>query len=71
MNLDSNKDDPTLEDETAVEFSYKDLDHVPATSPGTYLAGPQDGVGDLEDYQESGYHPIHLGNCVGSAVAIV
>jgi serine/threonine-protein kinase SRPK3 len=42
------------------------LDHAPATSHGTYLAGIQDGVENLEDYQAGGYHPIHLGDRLGN-----
>ncbi len=40
-------------------FSYNNisyLDHAPATSHGTYLAGRQDGIENLEDYQAGGYH---------------
>ncbi|KAH8752446.1 hypothetical protein F5882DRAFT_419921 [Hyaloscypha sp. PMI_1271] len=43
------------------------LDHAPATSHGTYLAGTQDRVENLEDYQAGGYHPIHLGDHLGNA----
>jgi serine/threonine-protein kinase SRPK3 len=39
--------------------------HAPATSHGTFIAGFQDGVEDLEDYQTGGYHPIHLGDHLG------
>lgn len=42
------------------------LDHAPATSHGTYLAGTQDRVENLEDYQAGGYHPIHLGDRLGN-----
>jgi serine/threonine-protein kinase SRPK3 len=42
------------------------LDHAPATSHGTYLAGIQDGVENLEDYQTGGDHPIHLGDRLGN-----
>ena len=43
------------------------LDHAPTTSHGTYLAGIQDGVENLEDYQVGGYHPIYLGDHLGNA----
>jgi len=43
------------------------LDHAPATSHGTYLAGTQDRVENLEDYQADEYHPIHLGDHLGNA----
>lgn len=43
------------------------LDHAPATSHGIFLAGTQDGVESLEDYQAGGYHPIHLGDCLGDS----
>ncbi|KAF4633603.1 hypothetical protein G7Y89_g4511 [Cudoniella acicularis] len=43
------------------------LDHTPATSHGTYLAGIQDGVENIDDYQVGGYHPIHLGDRLGNA----
>lgn len=46
------------------DISY--LDHAPATSHGTYLAGVQDSVENLEDYQAGGYHPIHLGDRLGN-----
>ncbi|KAH8589164.1 kinase-like domain-containing protein [Bisporella sp. PMI_857] len=54
-----------FEDEFPDDMSC--LSHAPATSHGTYLAGNQDGLEDLEDYQIGGYHPIHLGDCLGAA----
>ena len=41
------------------------LDHAPATSHGTYLDGINDDLEPLEDYQDGGYHPIHLGDTLG------
>lgn len=55
-----------LDNRFSDDTSYKDLDHAPATSYGTYLAGSQDGVENLEDYQVGGYHPIHLGDRLGN-----
>ncbi|KAM0227248.1 hypothetical protein ACHAP5_012214 [Fusarium lateritium] len=42
-----------------------DLDHAPATSQGTYLDGSNEGLEPLEDYQEGGYHPVHIGDSLG------
>jgi hypothetical protein len=41
------------------------LDHAPATSHGTYLDGSNEGLEPLEDYQEGGYHPVHIGDSLG------
>lgn len=41
------------------------MQHAPATSHGTYLGGIIDEVEDLENYTEDGYHPVHLGDCLG------
>ncbi|KAF5678526.1 CMGC kinase [Fusarium denticulatum] len=42
-----------------------DLDHAPATSQGTFLKGSKEGVEPLEEYQEGGYHPVHVGDILG------
>ncbi|CAG7565810.1 unnamed protein product [Fusarium equiseti] len=42
-----------------------DLDHAPATSQGTFLDGSNEGVESLEEYQDGGYHPVHLGDTFG------
>lgn len=44
---------------------YQELDHAPANNLGTYLDGINDGVEPLEEYQEGGFHPIHLGDVLG------
>ena len=51
------------------QFPYHEFcrDHAPATSHGTYLAGPGEGVENLEDYQIGGYHPIYLGVRLGDS----
>ncbi|KAK4466308.1 kinase-like domain-containing protein [Cladorrhinum samala] len=45
---------------------YQELDHAPANSLGTYLDGINDGVEPLEEYQEGGFHPVHLGDLLGA-----
>ncbi|KAF4440362.1 hypothetical protein F53441_12310 [Fusarium austroafricanum] len=46
--------------------ALKILDHAPATSHGTYLAsGCKEDMESLEEYQEGGYHPVHLGDLLG------
>lgn len=47
------------------DLSFDGLDYATATSHGTYLAGPQEGVESLEDYQAGGYHPVHLDDRLG------
>lgn len=41
------------------------LAHAPASSHGTYLDGSNEGVESLEEYQDGGYHPVHLGDTFG------
>ncbi|KAG5789521.1 hypothetical protein H9Q69_011422 [Fusarium xylarioides] len=48
-----------------IGFEYHELDHAPATSQGTYLKGSKEGVEPLEEYQEGGYHPVHIGDVLG------
>ncbi|KAF4441446.1 CMGC kinase [Fusarium acutatum] len=48
-----------------IGFDYRDLDHAPATSQGTFLKGSKEGVEPLEEYQEGGYHPVHIGDVLG------
>ena len=48
-------------------FSFKVLDHAPATSHGTYLEGIRDDFEPLEQYQNGGYHPIHIGDVLGES----
>jgi len=43
------------------------LDHAPATSHGTYLDGINEGLEPLEEYQDGGYHLIHLGDTLGAS----
>lgn len=43
------------------------LDHAPATSHGTYLDGINEGLEPLEEYQEGGFHPVHLGDTLGAS----
>lgn len=58
-------DEELLDD---AEFKYDgDLDHAPATSHGTYLDGINEGLEPLEAYQDGGYHPIHLGDTLGTS----
>jgi len=59
-------DSEVSEDEFPYDISY--LSHAPTTSHGTYLAGNQDGLEDLEDYQIGGYHLVHLGDCLGDCL---
>ncbi|KAK7431275.1 hypothetical protein QQZ08_002046 [Neonectria magnoliae] len=46
-------------------ISFEPLAHAPATSQGTYLKGIDEGVEPLEEYQDGGYHSVHLGDCFG------
>ncbi|KAF5594324.1 CMGC kinase [Fusarium pseudoanthophilum] len=48
-----------------IGFDYRDLDHAPATSQGTFLQGSKEGVEPLEEYQEGGYHSVHIGDVLG------
>lgn len=49
-------------------FEYKGLlRHAPATSFSTYLEGMTDNFEPLEEYQEGGYHPIHIGDTLGAS----
>ncbi|EWG48653.1 CMGC protein kinase [Fusarium verticillioides 7600] len=48
-----------------IGFDYHELDHAPATSQGTFLKGSKEGVEPLEEYQEGGYHPVHIGDVLG------
>ncbi|EXK27642.1 CMGC protein kinase [Fusarium oxysporum f. sp. lycopersici 4287] len=56
-----------FEDESTINHSA-DLHPVRATSSqGTYLKGSNWGMEPLEDYQEGGYHPVHIGDILGSS----
>lgn len=44
-----------------------DLNHAPATSQGTFLHSSNEGLESLEEYQDGGYHPVHLGDSLGPA----
>lgn len=49
-----------------VSVGYENnLDHVPATSHGTYLDGINEGLEPFQEYQPGGYHPVHLGDVLG------
>ena len=48
-----------------IAFDYHDLDHAPATSQGTFLQGSNESLEPLEEYQEGGYHPVHIGDVLG------
>ncbi|RYP82135.1 hypothetical protein DL769_001740 [Monosporascus sp. CRB-8-3] len=64
------EDVDTIDDELLDDASFEydgDLDHAPATSYGTYLDGINEGLEPLEEYQEGGYHPIHLGDTLGAS----
>ncbi|KAM0211003.1 hypothetical protein ACHAQD_010468 [Fusarium lateritium] len=51
-------------DHCVINF-HSDSDHLPATSQGTYLDGSNEGLEPLEDYQEGGYQPVHIGDSLG------
>lgn len=55
-----------LPDDMSIEYSGE-LDHAPTNSHGTYLDGANEGLEPLEQYQEGGYHPVHLGDTLGAA----
>lgn len=77
----SSKDQPGLSESSEVtenvniatdalsdEFGYDgQLDHAPATSHGTYLDGINESLEPLEEYQEGGFHPIHLDDMLGTS----
>ncbi|KAK7433291.1 hypothetical protein QQZ08_000229 [Neonectria magnoliae] len=48
-------------------FSCRYLNHAPETSHGTYLDGTKEDLESLEDYQDGGYHPVHLGDYLGAS----
>lgn len=58
--------DHDLPDDMSIEYSGG-LDHAPTTSHGTYLDGVNEGLEPLEEYQQGGYHPVHLGDTLGSS----
>ncbi|KAG8164502.1 hypothetical protein KVR01_006420 [Diaporthe batatas] len=59
-----NDSDDINPDDTYFDYDG-DLDHAPATSLGTYLDGINEGLEPLEDYQDGGFHPVHLGDILG------
>ncbi|ERS99721.1 CMGC/SRPK protein kinase [Sporothrix schenckii ATCC 58251] len=54
-------------------FDYHDepLDHGRATANGTCLTGPGTDLEPLEDYKEGGFHPIHLGDTLGTSYCVL
>ncbi|KEY74470.1 hypothetical protein S7711_04506 [Stachybotrys chartarum IBT 7711] len=42
-------------------------EHARTTSQGTYLDRINEGLEPLEEYQDGGYHPIHLGDALGAS----
>lgn len=61
-----NEFDDTYPDDTSFDYDG-DLDHAPETSLGTYLDGINEGLEPLEEYQHGGFHPVHLGDTLGSS----
>ncbi|EFY91595.1 protein kinase, putative [Metarhizium acridum CQMa 102] len=48
-------------------YSYNDIAFAPAsTAHGTYYDGEQDDVENLDEYQEGGYHPVHINDYLGT-----
>ncbi|KAK3985430.1 kinase-like domain-containing protein [Cladorrhinum sp. PSN332] len=45
---------------------YMELDHAPTNTLGTYLDGINGDLEPLEEYQQGGFHPVHLGDLLGS-----
>jgi hypothetical protein len=44
-----------------IQYSYADMTFAPESSAhGTYYLGEPDDVENLDEYQEGGYHPIHI-----------
>lgn len=70
-------EDVEMEGEYLDEMSeYEDSDggrddHARASSHGTYLDGVDEGLEGLEEYQEGGYHPVHLGDNLGSRYHVI
>lgn len=58
--------DHELPDDMPMEYEAE-LAHAPATSHGTYLDGINEDLEPLEEYQEGGYHPVHLGDTLGAS----
>lgn len=46
-------------------LEYEDLEHAPGNSLGTYLDGIDEGLEPLIEYQNGGFHPIHIGDTLG------
>ncbi len=64
------EDVDTMEDELLDDASFEydgDLDHAPVTSHGSYLDGINEGLEPLEEYQDGGYHPIHIDDTLGAS----
>jgi len=60
----------TIDDELLDEASFKYggvLHHALETSHGTYLDGMNEGLEPLEEYENGRYHPIHLGDTLGTS----
>lgn len=48
-------------------FDYdEELNQAPVNSQGTYLDGINEGLEALEDYQDGGFHPVHIGDTLGA-----
>lgn len=58
--------DHELPDDMSIQYEGT-LDHAPTTSHGTYLDGINEGLEPLEEYQQGGYHPVHLGDTLGTS----
>lgn len=51
-----------------VQYSYDDIVlDPPTTFHGTYYDGVQDDVENLDEYQDGGFHPIHINDSLGSS----
>ncbi|KAK2600185.1 hypothetical protein QQS21_005059 [Conoideocrella luteorostrata] len=52
---------------SGMRYSYHDIVlPPPTTAHGTYFNGTNDDVENLDEYQEGGYHPIHVSDCLGN-----
>jgi hypothetical protein len=53
------------------EGSDGDMEDARASTHGTHLDGIDEGLEGLEEYQEGGYHPVHLGDSLGGRYHVI
>ncbi|KAJ4411618.1 hypothetical protein N0V82_008987 [Gnomoniopsis sp. IMI 355080] len=58
--------DHEIIDDVLLDFNGG-FDRAPVNSHGTYLEGINEGLERLEEYEEGGFHPVHLGDTLDAA----